>query len=129
MYAMLGQMVEVQHLNGNTTKGFFHAISSVTSPEYQIVLKVPKPSESGATSGATWSGYSVVTILSSDIIQVTATKTNLLQDPIPSAGFATDGEIRKNGFNSTGRDLIKVNECWLDPAYKQNTRDEMLNIG
>ena len=122
MNAMLGQMVEVQHLNGNTTKGVFHALSSLKSPEYQIVLKVPKIPE------ATWSGYSVVTIPNSDIIQVKATEVNateinLLQDLIPSAGVAT--EMRKNGFNSMERDLTKVDECWLDPQHKHDTDDKV----
>ena len=34
MLAMIGQTVEVQHLNKNVTKGIFYAASSVTTPEY-----------------------------------------------------------------------------------------------
>ena len=124
---LTGQHVVVHKVDGTKEEGIFHTVSSTQSTKFSIVIKAAN----ALVAGKEVSGYRSVSIDASSVVQVVVASIVLKESDARGGrdGFATDTDISASAAILNERELVDVDNAWLDSDTAVNLEDQEMESG
>ena len=123
-----GQHVVVHKVDGTKEEGIFDTVSFATEgTEFSIVIKAAN----ALVAGKEVSGYRSVSIDASSVVQVVVASIVLKESDARGGrdGFATDTDISASAAILNERELVDVDNAWLDSDTAVNLEDQEMESG